>query len=112
VYASDKATEYEGRMKSAYVSRQKWKAALVEVAIGHEQTADGKCTCGAKESPCATMRLLEYANKGISRQVERLTTLSREELDHELYPDEPWHVDLNVDDDPAASRGTSGKSVA
>jgi hypothetical protein len=81
LHASTKATENEGKMKSAYVSRQKWKAALVEVALGHEPTADGKCACGAKESPCATMRLLEYANRGISRQVERLATLSRKELD-------------------------------
>jgi hypothetical protein len=111
-YSSNKATEYEGKMKSAFESRQKWKAALVEVALGHEPADKGKCTCGASESPCATMRLLEYANKGIARQVERLTALSREELDHELYRDEPWRVDLKADDGPAASTGTSDQSVA
>jgi len=58
------------------------------------------------------MRLLEYANKGIARQVERLTALSREELDRELYRDEPWHADLKADDDPAAVTETSDKSVA
>ena len=109
--AASKATEYEDKMKSAFKSRQKWKAALIEVAIGHELTDKGKCTCGTSESPCATMRLLEYANKGIARQVERLTTLSREELDRELYRDEPWHVDLKVDDDPAASTETNDQSV-
>jgi hypothetical protein len=112
LYSSGKATEYEGKMKSAFESRQKWKAALVEVAIGHEPTDKGKCTCGASESPCATMRLLEFANKGISRQVERLTTLSREELDRELYRDEPWRVNLKADDDPAASTDASDQSVA
>lgn len=112
LYSSSKATEYEGKMKSAFESRQKWKAALVEVALGHEPADKGKCTCGASESPCATMRLLEYANKGIARQVERLAALSREELDHELYRDEPWRVDLKADDGPAASTGASEQSVA
>ena len=112
LFSSSKATEYEGRMKSAFESRQKWKAALVEVALGHEPTDKNTCTCGANESPCATMRLLEYTNKGIAKQVERLTVLSREELDHELYRDEPWRVDLEVDDGPAASTGTSDQSVA
>ncbi len=112
IYSSGKATEYEGKMKSALESRQKWKAALVEVALGHEPTDKGKCTCCASESPCATMRLLEFANKGIARQVERPTTLSREELDHELYRDEPWRVDLEADDDPATSMDASDQSVA
>lgn len=110
--ASSKATEYEGRMKAAYESRQKWKAALVEIAVGHEQTDDGKCLCGAKESPCTTLRFLEYANKGIARQVERLAALPREALNHELYRDEPWcDVDLRLDDDPAAST-TPGENPA
>jgi len=111
--AKSKATEYETRMKSAYESRQKWKAALVEIAIGHEPTDDGRCLCGAKEYPCATVRLLEYANKGISRQVERLAALPREELDRELYREEPWrNADLRVDDDQAASKEMDTKSVA
>jgi hypothetical protein len=112
LFSSSKATEYEGRMKSAFKSRQNWKAALVEVALGHEPTDTGKCACGASESPCATMRLLEYANKGIARQVEQLAALSREELDRELYRDEPWRIDLKVDDGPAASASTSDQSVA
>jgi hypothetical protein len=111
-YASGKATEFEAKMKSAYESRQKWKAALAEIAVGHEPTESGKCTCGASESPCATMRLLEYSNKGIARQVERLTGLSREELDRELYRDEPWKVNLIVDDDPATQTGTDSKPAA
>jgi hypothetical protein len=110
--AATKASEYEVRMKSAYESRQKWKAALVEIAVGHEAAQGGKCTCGASESPCATMRLLEYYNKGISRQVEWLTGLSREELDRQLYPDEPWTVDLKLDDDPPATAGTNGQPAA
>lgn len=110
--ARSKATEYENRMKSAFESRQKWKAALVEIALGHEQTDGGKCTCGANESPCATMRLLEYANKGIARQVERLITLTREELDRELSREEPWNVDLKIDDDPAAPTETSDNPAA
>lgn len=111
-FSSGKATEYEGKMKSAFRSRQNWKAALVEVALGHEPTDKGKCSCGASESPCATMRLLEHTNKGIAKQVERLAALSREELDRELYRDEPWRIDLKVDDGPAASTGVSDQSVA
>jgi hypothetical protein len=110
--ASQKASEYETKMKSAFASRQKWKAALAEVAIGHEATEGGKCTCGASESPCATIRLLEFANKGIARQVERLATLSREELDRELYRDEPWKVNLIMDDDPVAPIETNDKPAA
>jgi len=101
-YASQRATEYASRMKMAFESRQKWKAALVEIALGHELTNEGNCACGASESPCATIRMLEYANRGIARQVERLTSLSREELERELYADEPWRVDLRADDDPAS----------
>jgi hypothetical protein len=105
--ASKRATEYEKRMKAAYEGRQKWKAALVEIAVDHEPVDGGKCMCGANESPCATIRLLEFHNKGIARVVERLTTLTRKQLDLELYGDEPWKADLRLDDDPAAATGSS-----
>jgi hypothetical protein len=67
LYASRKANEYEDRMRSAYESRQKWKAALIEVALGHEPAGDSKCTCGAKESPCATIRP-ESASRSVTRR--------------------------------------------
>jgi hypothetical protein len=67
------------------------------------------CTCGASESSRATMRLLEYVSKGIAREVERLTSLSREALDHELYREEPWHVNLEVHDDPTGPADTNDK---
>jgi len=110
-YVSAKATEYETKMKSAFVSRQKWRAALVEIAVGHEPTGGGRCICGANEFPCATIRLLEYHNKGISREVERFTTLSREELDRQLYRDEPWKVNLIVEGDPP-TQAEDGKPAA
>jgi len=103
-HARRSASESEYRMQMAFQSRQKWKAVLVEVVLGHEPTGDGKCTCGASETPCATVRMVESLNKGIAREVERLSGLSPKELAEQLYGKEPWRVDLSTDDDPAADK--------
>lgn len=97
-YASKSASENEARMKQAYRSRQKWKAALAEVVLAHHPSK-GRCKCGAEKYPCLTVRRLEQANRGIARAVEQLAMLSDRELERELYPDEPWRqVDLEADD--------------
>jgi hypothetical protein len=95
-FARQKATEMENRMKHALQSRQKWKAALAEVILAHEQRPNG-CSCGAQSYPCLTLRKLEEVNRGIARQVERLGTLSDADLERELYPDRPC-VDYAYDD--------------
>jgi hypothetical protein len=89
-HASKRATEYESRMKGALQSRQKWKAALVEVVLAHEETPTGECKCGARRYPCFTVAKLERTNRGIARQVEQLGTLSDRELERELYPETAW----------------------
>jgi hypothetical protein len=92
-FAAKKASEYEERMKAALGSRRRWKAALAEVVLAHEEVGDHKCSCGAKAYPCFTVKQLEQANRGIAREVERLGALSDEALDRELYPDEPPRYD-------------------
>lgn len=97
------AGKYYDDMKRAYESRQKWKIALVDIALGHEKADEGKCSCGANKFPCVTMRALEQSNRGIARQIDRLSSLTPEQLDWELHRDDPWHVDLRVDDDPLSA---------
>jgi hypothetical protein len=88
--ASSKANEFESRMKHAYEGRQRWKTAFVEVILAHAESANGKCAACAERCPCTTWRTLEYANKGIAREVERLATLPPSQLDDELNRSEPW----------------------
>lgn len=103
-HAAEQATDNERRMHEAYRSRQKWKAALVEAVLGHEPKGTGGCTCGASESPCTSVRIVDATNRGITREIERLGGLSRRALEAELYGDDPWRINLILDDDPAAGR--------
>lgn len=101
--ATKAANDYEQRMKDAYSSRQKWKRALVEIVVWHEQTEELSCACGAPRWPCMTLRLLEDSNRGIHRAVEALTGLSPEALERELNKHEPWRIsrfEMARDDDP------------
>jgi hypothetical protein len=75
-------------MKAALQSRDKWRRALVEVALAHEPTERGGCCCGATKYPCVTRRQLEIVNLGIAKQVERLEGLSDKELEQVLYGDD------------------------
>jgi hypothetical protein len=80
--------DLRNRMRMGYASRDRWKAALVRVILAHEATGTG-CRCGAKSFPCSTVHRLEEVNKGIAREVERLGTLSEEDLQMELAPRQP-----------------------
>jgi hypothetical protein len=80
---------FEGRMKSAMHSRDRWKAALAEVVLTHEETEDGSCkACHEQTFPCGTWRKLEEANRGIHRKVEALWGLPEDELERALYGDD------------------------
>jgi hypothetical protein len=82
-------SRYEGRMKSAMDSRDKWKAALAEVVLTHEEADDGGCkACHGTKFPCGTWRKLEEANPGIHRKIEALAGLPDEELKRVLYGDD------------------------
>lgn len=82
--ASEAATSAERRMKHALRSRDVWKATLVRLVLEHEQDPEGKCRCGAARSPCFTIQKLEGLNLGIARTIERLATLSEDDLVEEL----------------------------
>jgi hypothetical protein len=86
--ASEKATDYEGRMRSALRSRDLWRRTLVEIIVAHEPLTDGSCCCGAGGFPCVTRRQLEVSNRGIARQVETLEGLSEEELEKFMRGDD------------------------
>lgn len=86
--ASEKATDYEGRMRSALRSRDLWRRTLVEIIVAHEPLTDGSCCCGAGEFPCVTRRQLEVSNWGIARQVETLEGLSEKELEKFMRGDD------------------------
>lgn len=78
------AAESDAFKRIAYESRAKWRAALVEVVLDHDEDQGGLCWCG-DALPCRTWRMLEEANKGIHRNVERWASWSDKRLDEFLY---------------------------
>lgn len=70
-------------------SRDKWRAALVEVMAAHDEGPTGGCRCGAKVYPCLTWKTLERANRGVTRQVEDFLAMPDDERDVALYGDGP-----------------------
>lgn len=100
----DRAWEHAGesaRMKDvAYESRAKWRAALAEVVLDHDEGPDGLCWCGEK-IPCRTWRKLAEANTGIHRQVEKWASWGDKRLE-EFLREERRPRDYVIDEDEPA----------
>lgn len=84
----------------AYESRAKWRAALVEVVLDHDEGPDGLCWCG-ETVPCRTWRKLDEANKGIHRQVEKWSSWNEDRLEDFLYGDDRATRYVIDEDEPA-----------
>jgi hypothetical protein len=100
----DRAWEHaaeSARMKDvAYESRAKWRAALAEVVLDHDEGPDGLCWCGEK-TPCRTWRKLAEANTGIHRQVEKWASWDDKRLE-EFLREERRPRDYVIDEDEPA----------
>jgi hypothetical protein len=84
----------------AYAARSKWRNALVDVVLDHDEGPDGLCWCGHKY-PCRTWQTLQQANRGIHRQVEVWASWSDERLEEFLYGEASRRTEtyeLDVDD--------------
>jgi len=84
----------------AYESRAKWRAALAEVVLDHDEGPDGLCWCGEK-IPCRTWRRLAEANTGIHRQVEKWASWDDKRLE-EFLREERRPRDYVIDEDEPA----------
>lgn len=82
--AYDFAQENHRLRTVAYESRAKWRAALAEVVLDHDEGPDGLCWCG-HTLPCRTWLKLDEANRGIHRQVEKWSSWSDVRLEEFLY---------------------------
>jgi hypothetical protein len=84
----DMAYQHASRMSAerdkAYAARGKWRNALVDVVLDHDERPDGLCWCGHKY-PCRTWQTLQQANRGVHRQVEIWASWSDERLEEYLY---------------------------
>jgi len=70
----------------AYVKRNKWMAALVEIVVAHGPADEGDgCACGASDFPCVTRRHLRHVNKGIYSRCEELEQMNEDEFNKVLY---------------------------
>jgi hypothetical protein len=73
----------------AYVKRDKWMRALVEIVVAHGPEEDGDgCVCGSKDFPCLTRRQLRHSNRGIYERCEELEAMSEAEFNKVLYGDD------------------------
>ncbi|HEY8651884.1 MAG TPA: hypothetical protein VIL87_02150 [Dermatophilaceae bacterium] len=103
----DRAWEHAGESSRekdvAYQSRSKWRAALAEVVLDHDEGPDGLCWCGEK-IPCRTWRKLDEANKGIHRQVEKWASWDDKRLE-EFLRGERGHDYVIDEDEPADDSG-------
>ena len=100
----DRAWEHAGESfklkNAAYESRAKWRAAVAEVVLDHDEGPDGLCWCG-ETIPCRTWRKLDEANKGIHRQVEKWSSWSDQRLEEYLYGERRALNDVIEEDEPA-----------
>lgn len=97
--------------QASYESRAKWRAALAEVVLDHEEGPDGLCWCG-HAMPCRTWRKLDDANKGIHRQIEKWSSWSEQRLDEFLYGESRTSNYVIDEDEPADDRPSAGDGVA
>lgn len=85
--AYQRVQEMSRERDQAYESRAKWRNALVEVVLDHDEGPGGVCWCGDKY-PCRTWKALFEANRGIHTQVEKWASWSDQRLEDYLYGDE------------------------
>jgi hypothetical protein len=106
------ALTMSARMKDvAYESRAKWRAALAEVVLDHDEGPDGVCWCGEK-IPCRTWRKLEETNKGIHRQVEKWASWDDKRLEEFLGEERSTHDYVIDEDEPADDPADTGEVSA
>ncbi|WP_063042337.1 hypothetical protein [Nocardia grenadensis] len=81
------ATEYRDRMKGAYRSRDTWRASFAEVVLPHEPGEDGACVTCRRPAPCEVWTALEDSNRGVFKEMEKLSGLEGRDLELALYPE-------------------------
>lgn len=106
-----RAQENHELRQAAYESRAKWRAALAEVVLDHDEGPDGVCWCG-HTMPCRSWLKLDEANRGIHRQVEKWSSWSDERLELFLYGDQRASSMLIDEDEPEDDRQEGAESTA
>lgn len=82
----ESANKVSRERDEAYVKRNKWMAALVEIVVAHGTADEGDgCACGAPDFPCVTRRHLRHVNKGIYNRCEELEQMNEDEFNRVLY---------------------------
>ena len=104
------AQQYHEHRQVAYESRAKWRAALAEVVLDHEEVPDGLCWCG-HTIPCRTWLKLDEANRGIHRQVEKWSSWSEARLDDFLYGEDRASRVIIDEDEPEDDSESGAKST-
>ncbi|MET8776958.1 hypothetical protein ABZV58_18305 [Nocardia sp. NPDC004654] len=74
-------------MKAAYRSRDTWRATFAEVVLQHEPGEDGACITCLRPAPCEIWTSLEDSNRGVFKEMEKLSGLDGRELELALYPE-------------------------
>lgn len=105
IYSQERDAAYEAVQEShrlrvaAYDSRAKWRAAVAEVVLDHDEGPDGLCWCG-HALPCRTWMKLDEANRGIHRQVEKWSSWSEARLEEFLYGESRARSSVIDEDEP------------
>lgn len=82
----ESASKLSKERDEAYVKRNKWMAALVEIVVAHGPAEnDDGCVCGAPEFPCVTRRHLRHVNRGIYERCEELEAMNEDQFNRVLY---------------------------
>ncbi|MDN5789463.1 MAG: hypothetical protein L0H25_01160 [Micrococcales bacterium] len=84
---------------AAYESRAKWRAAIEEVVLDHDEGPDGLCWCG-HALPCRTWLKPDEANRGIHCEVEKWSSWSDVRLEGFLYSESRAHSSVIDEDEP------------
>lgn len=105
------AQEYHAHRTEAFESRAKWRAALAEVVLDHDEGPDGLCWCG-QTMPCRSWLKLDEANRGIHRQVEKWASWSTGVLEDFLYGEDRGSGAVIDEDEPEDDRGLTAGSAS